>query len=170
MTVYFIAAEALQVGYLIVSAHRDPEPDGRLKPDQPFLITQISNEYSGGMSTVRATSHLDNRPSRHYQSHERVAVQYVPIEGDDLDAIESAIKVLTRFGYKDQGESIRSVVKAHNTPPPEDAVEAPGWGQPGRLAPPAPLPPQQGFSLQGALAPLSQEPPATAAPPSPFTR
>lgn len=163
MTVHFIAAESLKVGYLIVSAHRDQEPDGRLKPDEPFLITEVHHEYSGNVLAIRVVSSVSNS-GRVYQKHERVAVRYIPIEGDDLDSIENAAKVLTRFGYKDQAKSIRSVIGSHNTPLPEDAVAAPGWGEPGPLATP------QGFSLKGALAPLSQEPPPQAAPPSPFTR
>lgn len=164
MTVYYIPANALRTGYVIVSAHHDWEPDGRLKPAEPYFVTSAKTEYRSnqGSSVVVALSHVPGKGtnSREFQPKERVAIRYVPIDGIQLEALENAVEVLTNFNYRDEATKIRELIKAHNTPPPADAVPATDWDRP-----PAPLAPPAGFAPQPAAEPV---PPELAAPPSPF--
>lgn len=157
VTVHYIKANQLKSGYVIVSAFHDWEPDGRLKPGDPFHVKTAKREY-GGNSPLEAFS-VTSRAGKHrtYLSTEWVAVEYQPIEGTDLNAIAEAIEVLTRYGYADEANTIKTTVAEHNSPPVKS--EAPTV---------PPLPPAQGLpTLAKVEIPL---PPEQAAPPSPFVQ
>lgn len=160
MTVYLIAAEQLRPGFTIVSAHRDTEPDGRLKPGDPFLVSDVRKDNTQGQQTIVVSTASAapspsgsiaspvlysalTPPSRTFYPSERVAVSYSPIHSADLQTLQTAIEVLTRFRYPNAAQAIKSVLDKHNEAPPEGAILADGsWiAEPEpQAAPPSPFP------------------------------
>lgn len=162
MTVYLIAAEQLRPGFTIVSAHRDTEPDGRLKPGAPFLVSDVREDNTQGQRAIVASTASAapsssgsiaspvlygalTADSRTFYPSERVAVSYSPIHSADLQTLQTAIEVLVRFRYPNVAGAIKSVLDKHNAAPPEGAIpadadwiaEAAEW----QAAPPSPFPP-----------------------------